>query len=366
MQLPSWLKMKELIILQTSTRDKIKTLFQNHPLLGGGIVVSIITIILLGIGIAWSMTPKELGNTEHQVVEVRYGSSLREISRMLEQKGIIRNRLIYEFYVRLNSKERMAKSGRYLLGPGMSIPKIVSELRRGTPGQIRVTIPEGLTNLEIADLLSRKGIIDRQRFLEKLTDDEFISQLMTDIFNADSLEKAEGFLYPDTYFFSLNATEEQIITTMIRRFYQVYQDKFPSVPVANLKETVIMASIVEKEARKADERPVIAGVFYNRLQRNYPLQSCATVQYALGKHKSRLFYKDLRVNSPYNTYINSGLPPGPIANPGLASLMAAVNPDNVNYFYFVAKPDGSHIFSTTFEQHIKAQREANRLQREMK
>lgn len=358
MQLPSWPKIKELLAFKEHKR---KNFFHDHPLLGGGIVISVFFLALVLFLYFWNLAPVNFNNSQQQMVEIRYGTSLREISTLLEYKGIIRNRYIYELYVRLKPSERMAKSGRYLIGSGMTVPQIVSELGKGTSGQIRVTIPEGFTNVEIAELLSKKGIIDRDEFLRKLTDVSFLSQLGLEL-PLDG--NVEGFLYPDTYYFSLDATEEQVITTMLRRFTEIYQSYFQNVPLSELKEIVIVASIVEKEAKEADERPLIAGVFYNRLQRKFPLQSCATIQYVLGKHKDRLLYKDLQVQSPYNTYLNRGLPPGPIANPGLASLQAAVDPGKVTYLYFVAKPDGSHIFSNTFEQHIKAQRVASRLRRE--
>ena len=331
-------------------------LWQDHPRLGGVILIfSIIVAISIG-AYFWNFFPSELGSTQLQIFEVPYGTSLRQVGAELQDRGLIRSSFVFEVYVRLNPKKRMVKAGRCRLGPGMNLFQVVKELRRGIPGQIRITVPEGLTSKEVADLFSRKGLANRDRFLELLKDDQFISGILDEGWKADP----EGHLFPDTYDFSLNVTEEEIIIKMLKRFKEVFDVEVGKVTPLQKREILIIASIVEKEAKKAEERGIIAGIFYNRLRRGYPLQSCATVQYALGKHKKRLYYKDLQVNSPYNTYRYSGLPPGPIANPGLASIRAAASPAKVDYLYFVAKPDGSHIFSSTYKQHLLAQRKVER------
>jgi len=332
---------------------KLRQWITSHPLLGGGIIISLVIISAVGVSYLWNLAPVDFQSSERQVVEIPFGASLRQISQQLETKGIVRNRFVYELYVRLDFKARMARSGRYLLGPGMSVPQIVKELTKGTTQDIRVTIPEGLTSKEIADLLAKKGVVDRERFLSLLADPVYMATVLKDL---SSMGLTEGYLYPDTYRFSLETTEETVIETMVARFRQIYQKYLPKVSSERLKDILIIASIVEEEAQKAEERPLIAGVFYNRLQQGYPLQSCATVQYALGTHKKRLLYKDLQVDSPYNTYKHRGLPPGPIANPGLSSILAAANPAQVQFLYFVAKPDGSHVFSRTYAEHLRAQR----------
>ncbi len=333
--------------------------WQDHPRFGGGILIFTIVLGFLGTAFFWNFFPVEPGSNQLQVFEVPYGTSLRQVGVELHKRGIIRSGLIFEVYVRLNPEKRMVKAGRCQLGPGMNLFQIVKELRRGIPGQIRITIPEGLTAKEIANLFSVKGIANQDRFLALLKDTKFISGIMGEGWKVTP----EGYLFPDTYNFSLNATEEEIITKMLNRFIEVFDAEVGNVTPLQKREILIIASIVEKEAQKASERGIIAGVFYNRLRRGYPLQSCATVLYALGKHKERLYYKDLEVVSPYNTYLYSGLPPGPIASPGLASIKAAASPAKVDYLYFVAKPDGGHIFSSTYQQHLLAQRTVERGQR---
>lgn len=327
-------------------------LWQDHPRFGGGILIFLIVTAISGAAFFWNFFPSDPGSSQSQIFEVTYGTSLRQVGKELQARGLIRSSFVFEVYVRLNPKKRMVKAGRCQLGPGMNLFQIVKELRRGIPGQIRITVPEGLTVKEVADLFSRKGLAKRERFLALLKDTQFTSGIIGEGWKADP----EGHLFPDTYDFSLNVTEEEIIVKMLKRFNEVFDAEVGQVTPLQKREILTIASIVEKEAKKADERQIIAGIFYNRLRRGYPLQSCATVLYALGKHKKRLYYKDLQVESPYNTYRYSGLPPGPIANPGLASIRAAVSPAKVDYLYFVAKPDGSHIFSSTYKQHLLAQR----------
>lgn len=360
-RLTSWVKNNGFPIVKFNrisffSKENWRIFRHNHPRLGGGIIIlSGFLVVSLSV-FFWNFLPEDPGSTRLQVFEVPYGTSLRQVGERLKSRGLIRSRLAFEIYVRLNPKKRMVKAGRYQLGPGMNLFRVVKELRRGIPSQIRITIPEGLTAQEIADLFSKKGLADRERFLKLLKDPQFIGGLIGEEWKTIS----EGYLFPDTYDFSLDVTEEEIIAKMAKRFLEVFESEVEAAPPSRKRELLIIASIVEKEAKKADERPIIAGIFYNRLRRGYPLQSCATVQYALGKHKERLYYKDLEVVSPYNTYLYSGLPPGPIANPGLDSIRAAASPAKVDYLYFVAKPDGSHIFSTTYQQHLIAQRKVER------
>jgi UPF0755 protein len=316
--------------------------------------ITVLSVFTLAVGyFFWNLAPVEPGARSSQLFEVAYGASLRNIGHSLEKRGIIRNSSVFEIYIRLNPRRRMAKAGNYLIGPGMSMPRIVSELGRGIPRSIRITIPEGLTLKETADLLAEKRLGDRDEFIKLASDSNFVNAGFDHIRVEHG---AEGYLFPDTYEFDLNVTEAEIITKMLRQFEKVYDHHFSAIPEQKRREMVIIASLVEKEAKNAEERPVIAGVFYNRLRRDYPLQSCATVQYALGVHKERLLYKDLQVQSDYNTYTHLGLPPGPIANPGLESLKAAAAPLDVSYLYFVAKSDGTHVFSNTYAEHMRAQK----------
>ncbi len=315
---------------------------------------------LLGVGgfSFWAFGPIKQNSRAHQVVIIPYGASLRQVGNLLEKRDLIRNKYLFELYAKFISREITIKAGRYRLDQGMSMPIIVKALQEGTYEGVRVTIPEGLTNKEIADLLSQRGLVDHEKFITVLQDSKIAKEILGEYYQ--NMTSLEGYLFPDTYEFPINADETEVVKVMLKRFMEVFKTNFADVPVGKVKEILTMASLVEKEAKAAEERTIIAGVFYNRLQRHIRLESCATVQYALqyerGERKKTLTYKDVKIDSPYNTYKNSGLPPGPIANPGIASLTAAVHPEKVDYLYFVAQANGRHIFSATYKQHLEAQR----------
>ncbi|HEY8345320.1 MAG TPA: endolytic transglycosylase MltG [Bacillota bacterium] len=298
---------------------------------------------------------------EKVLLNIPLGSSLTQVARLLEEKGLINNSRSFIWYVYLFGKQNRIKAGHYLLNPRLSFAELLYELEKGRPIIHRVTIPEGLRADEITELLARKGLIDPKVFTDLLKDQEFLASILPPELVGGS---GEGFLFPDTYEFIEGMTEKEVLATLLRRFRQVWSELtadrdgqiFEEGLGLSSYKSVILASIVEAEAKVESDRPIIAGVFINRIRKRYPLQSCATVQYALGERKPRLLYKDLEIDSPYNTYKNYGLPPGPICNPGRASLAAAIKPMETNYLYFVAKPDGSHIFSRSYREHLKAQR----------
>lgn len=288
-------------------------------------------------------------------LDVPRGSSVKEVGRLLEKEGLIKNSNSFVWYVYLTGKVKAIKAGRYQLTAGMPFSRLFSELQQGRPVYHRVTIPEGLTQKEITELLAKKGLINAERFEALLNDRDFLYTYLGEF----RPRSAEGFLFPDTYDFADQASEEEILDVFFRRFLQVWNQIAPTHTGGNLTplQLVTLASIIEREAKKEEERPIIAAVFLNRLRLGYPLQSCATVMYALGERKTRLLYKDLQIQSPYNTYVNRGLPPGPIANPGRASLAAALRPAESDFLYFVARPDGTHKFSRSYREHLRAQRE---------
>lgn len=334
-----------------------KNFLIRHPRLGGGIIMAVMLLLGAASWYAWSLKPPQ-GKTARQItVTIPYGASLRQVGRDLQAKGLIRNELSFELFVRLGQPGLILKAGRYRFSPAMPLGAIVDRLSSGAMAVNRVTLPEGLTVREMAETLEKRGLIRKDHFFAVLQNSQWIKNRFKDY---DTGSWPEGYLFPDTYQFQVGASEEEIIVTMLKRFDAVFSSHFPRLPAEQRRKIVIIASLVEKEAKRPEERAIIAGVFYNRLRRDYPLQSCATVEYALGTHKPRLTYEDIKIDSPYNTYEHYGLPPGPIANPGLASLKAAVNPAKVDYLYFVAKQDGGHVFSETYEQHLRAQRRINR------
>jgi len=203
-------------------------------------------------------------------------------------------------------------------------------------------------------LLEKEGIVSPDQFIEAAKNPEILEKYKIPFNNA------EGFLFPDTYIVAKDLAAEHIVDFMIERFFSnLRKISSRKYEIEEMKKMVIIASLVEKEAQLDSERPVISAVFYNRLEKGKRLESCATIQYILGKTKERLLYSDLKIESPYNTYLNGGLPPGPISNPGLGSLKAAIEPADVDYLFFVSKKDGSHYFSTTYEEHLEAIRRYN-------
>ena len=212
----------------------------------------------------------------------------------------------------------------------------------------------------VASALARQGIVDSTRFVQLSEDRTFTASLGIDE------PTLEGYLFPETYFFSMESDEEAVIRRLVKQFHQFMNDdalaRLDTIGLS-IHQMVTLASIVEREAQDADERPLIAGVFLRRLSLNRRLESCATVEYALGVHKKRLTNADLRVKSPFNTYRHRGLPPAPIGSPGKAALIASLYPKKTEYLYFVARGDGTHIFSRTNVEHEAAKRQVRRLER---
>lgn len=289
-------------------------------------------------------------------VAIPAGATAREVAELLEARGIIRNALAFRIYASWQKVDGELKPGVYLFQPGESLSEILHQLVAGRVMEVEFTVPEGYTLKQIAHLLEAKGLVSQEEFWQAAAKPYPYAFL-------DGVPRQpnylEGFLFPDTYRVPVGTPAEIIIRRMLDRFQEVYNEvsrqRAPGLELSTL-EIVTLASLVEKEAKLDAERPLIAGVFLNRLRRGMRLESCATVEYLLPSPKPVLSYEDLEIDSPYNTYKVSGLPPGPIASPGKPSLLAALNPEPTDYLYFVARPDGSHEFSRTLEEHNAAAR----------
>ena len=293
-----------------------------------------------------------------QEITIQKGSSVKAISVQLEGKGIIKNANIFAIYCKLNDKAAKIKAGKYILSSSMSVEQIVDKLTAGNAeiDSVRFTIPEGFELREIADRLESQGLINKDEFYKAIEKSDFDYAFIKDIPERD--DKLEGYLFPDTYEVFKNATEQEIIGKMLGRFDQVFTEDYRQrAKELNMSfdQVITLASIIEREAKLDKERKTISAVFHNRLKKNIKLQSCATVQFALKERKEVLTYKDLEIESLYNTYKYAGLPKGPIASPGAKSIEAALYPEKVDYLYFVANKDGSHVFSKTYQEHLNAQ-----------
>lgn len=326
------------------------------------ILLIFIAFILLGnIYYKKAFTAVSMENSKEINIEIPTGSTSSKIASILKKEGLIRSEFIFKVAVKKNKADGKLKAGTYLLNTKMDVNDIIAQLSKGGKNEnvISFTIPEGYEIRQMADKLWEQGLVDKEKFLE-LTSDKIYFQdkypILKELKDGQSLE---GFLFPSTYEIFVNSTEEEIIKKMLTEFEEIYErDVKPSMKNIDLSlnEIVTLASIVEREAKREDERKLISAVFHNRLEQGMLLQSCATVQYALGERKEVLSKKDTQMESEYNTYIHQGLPPAPIASPGRESLIAAINPADVDYLYFRTKEDGTggHTFSRTYEEHKNA------------
>ncbi|HZD85780.1 MAG TPA: endolytic transglycosylase MltG [Gemmatimonadaceae bacterium] len=282
------------------------------------------------------------------------GASFAQAADSLARTGLVGSPRMFRLYGRLTGGDRNIKPGTYLLKHGTPWKDIVSALNGGHGLVNTITIPEGYSLSQITPLLARTLKVPADSVEAAVRDTALLARL--DIPN----KTVEGYVFPDTYAFPLGTTARQATREMVYAFERRWRPDWDSSLVElkiNRNDLVTMASIVEREARLPEERPVIAAVYYNRLRRGMLLQADPTIQYALGHHVGRVLYKDLAIESPYNTYIHKGLPPGPVASPGVASLAAAANPANVPYLYFVASKDGHHEFRMTLDEHTTAVRQ---------
>jgi len=316
-------------------------------------------LLLAAVALAISAVSSALSpvnrRAPEQVVVIPPGSGAGEVGRILEEAGIVRRGSHFVYLARLRGVTRRLHGGEYRLSPGMSLPEVVERIARGEVVLHTVTIPEGFTAEQIVQALAAKGLGDpgRLQALVREGATAFPHPFLREI-PGGSLE---GYLFPDTYQLPRFLDERLVLTAFLDRFgAAVIPTWRREARGRSLHEIVTVAAMVEREARLASERPLIAGVIYNRLRRGWRLEVDATVLYALGRHKPVVTYDDLRVDSPYNTYLHAGLPPGPIANPGLAAIEAALRPARTDYLYYVARPDGSHAFSRTLAEHQAAVR----------
>jgi UPF0755 protein len=282
---------------------------------------------------------------------IRKGSSFREAAESLAAHGLVRSARVFSLYTTLRRRDRTLRWGTYVLRPGMSWEQMLDALRLGRGVVHVVTIPEGFSIADIEPLLADSLGFTQDSLDAAVRDTALLHQL--DV----PTPTLEGYLFPDTYTFPDKISARDAVRMMTDEFEKAWKPEWTD-QARTMKLTrhdiVTLASIVEREVRKDEERPVVAAVYLNRLKIGMPLMADPTVTYALGKKPGRVLLKDLRVKSPYNTYLRTGLPPGPIASPGAASMRASVYPAKVPYRFFVAAPDGHHEFRRTYAEHLEA------------
>jgi UPF0755 protein len=283
-------------------------------------------------------------------VDIPHGASQRTIARLLAKNGVVRSGIAFEALCR-SRKRRTLEAGEYFFDHPVTSFEVFDVIANGRVFVKELVVPEGFTMFDIADLAASEGFLSRDEFLSVARNPSLILDL------APEAPSLEGFLFPATYEFPRHVTGKDMTAAMVKRFRQVWVALPPTEPPAEhhtVQDVVTLASLVERETPRPDERPHVAGVFANRLRIGQPLQCDPTVAYALtltGKYTGKLGGGDLRFASPYNTYHNRGLPPGPIANPGEASLRAALAPSPTDDLYFVANTEGGHFFSKTLQEH---------------
>jgi UPF0755 protein len=313
-------------------------------------------LVILG-GFAWNLIDYASRSSGEDISELAFtvmpGQAFGTIADGLYQAGIIAETRRFKLFARLKGYDKRIKAGEYSLSSVLSPKQVLEIMVSGKVALHRLTIPEGYNLYQIAALLAEVGLIEAGEFVQAATDSATVKSLGVD---ADTLE---GYLFPDTYHFPKGLPAKRIAQTMVNRFKEVYLAEWHNRASQinwNVHQVVTMASIIEKETGAAFERPLIASVFHNRLEKKMRLSSDPTVIYGIQDFDGNLTRKHLSTPTPYNTYLRKGLPPGPIANPGVASLEAALYPAESDYLYFVSKKDGTHQFSTNLREHNRAVR----------
>jgi UPF0755 protein len=289
---------------------------------------------------------------------IHRGMSLPQIADSLAQQGLIASRERFIFADRILRWGTQLKAGKYTIPPGASTLALYKMFREGKAAQLRVTLPEGKTAEDFAMILRRALDIDSTAFASLAQDSAFAQSLGL------AVPRLEGFLYPNTYNFFWGTSPKEIMRAMVQEFHRHLDDSLRQRAAAlgmTMPEVVTLASIIEGEAVVDSERAMISAVYHNRLRQGIFLQADPTIQYLVPGPPRRLLHRDLEIDSPYNTYRYAGLPPGPVNNPGIASIRAALYPAKVNYLYFVARGDGTHSFSHTLNEHLRAKREFDKV-----
>jgi UPF0755 protein len=310
-------------------------------------------LVFIFFGLIWVFWLEPYGSAPFpKEVEIPSGAGLGGVAVMLQRQGLLRSSKAFVTLATLRGQQGRIQAGQYRFEGPVS-PRAL--LQRFTSGEVflhRITFPEGWTLDQVAERLANEGLVNRDRFVARATDPVFTANLLG--FQAPSLE---GFLFPDTYHFPSGWEEQRILAALVKRFHQVYHEGLRARTEEtgwSILQVVTLASLIEKESALPRERPLISGVFHQRLRRGMRLESDPSVIYGLENFDGNLRRADLEMPHPYNTYRILGLPPGPICNPSIASIRAALYPIDEGYLYFVSRNDGSHHFSHTFREHMVA------------
>lgn len=314
-------------------------------------VFCIVETLFFGHGI---FDPKDSKSAEKVLFVIRKGEDLFSISDKLQKQGLIKNKIFFQFYVLLQGKRRKLKSGTYSFSPSMNVIAIAQEIFQGGKPSVEITIPEGLNLKEIEEKISCKLTEQDQEFQLKNQSIDQYKPEFSFLNNVPEGASLEGFLFPDTYFFDGDSTSEEIVRVFLKNFDEKLT---PGLRIEierqekTIFEVITMASLLEKEVRTIEDKKMVASILWKRLESNFPLQVDATITYLTGKKTTRVSMKDLSIDSPYNTYKHLGLPIGPICNPGIESIEAAIYPKSNDYWYYLSTSEGETIFSKNLTEH---------------
>ena len=348
--------------------EKIKQKKKSKGIITMVIVLLFLFLVITGVYFFVRkeiITPLRPLDTKTKVIEFQEGEGVSNIAKKLKEAGIIKNEFYFLLYIFKTQNLSGLQAGKYAFSPSMSIPQIVSKMLKGDiiAPEVRVTIPEGFRMSQIEERINKEFKKEKNEIkISNLKISEFQKEYAF-LNDAPEDENLEGYLFPDTYLFSNKEemTNDKIAKEIVTKMLSNFNKKLTPDLIKEIKsqkktifEIITMASILEKEVKTKKDREIISGIFWSRIKAGVPLESCATIAYILGKEKPRYSFEDTRVKSPYNTYLNQGLPRGPISNPGIESIEAAIYPKETKYGYFLTDPKtGKTIYAVTIEEHNK-------------
>lgn len=331
------------------------------------VLIFLVVILILGFGgyvflngyISNALNAVDVNDSTQIEVEIPSGSSTNAIAQILYDKELIKDMNVFKYFAKKEGYDVKLKAGSFTLSKDMNVEGLLNALINNAQfdNTVNLTIIEGLILEDTAKTISEQLLLDYDTLLKLMKDADHFRDKYQFLIDNEEIEDLQGYLLPETYNMYKGLSEEEVIDFLLIQFEKYYVSGIEPVlsgSELDFEEVITLASIVEKEAVLKEERSTISGVFLNRLEINMPLQSCATVNYARGEWKERLTNADIAIDSPYNTYINVGLPPTPINSPGKASIEAVLHPEKTDYLYFLAKGDGSHHFSKTYDEHLAA------------
>ena len=311
----------------------------------------LLVIIWITLGLFYFQASRPVSdNNQLQIFEIKHGMTLNKVSKELSHQGLIRSSSAFQAIALLQEKQKLIMVGEYNISPSMLPMEILQRITSGKTILHPVTIPEGYRIIEIGDILEKNGLADKEMFIKQTKNIELLKGI--------AKISLEGYLFPETYHFGKFTNEKSIVKIMVDTFQErALNKKFlnrASEMGFSYHEIITLASLIEKETGKDSERKQISSVFHNRLKKNMLLQTDPTVIYAIENFDGNIKKRHLKIDSPYNTYLYKGLPPGPISSPGLKSIIAALYPAKTSNLYFVSRRDGSHQFSSTLNEHNQA------------